>query len=80
MFASPYVADTFDHVKVGVACSTVNVVVVDACSKFAVDVGVNVAVITDEPAPATVMFEPETVATAAVADVYPHVPATDEPP
>ena len=79
-FTSPYVAVTFAHVNVGVACATVRVAVVDAPVKFLVDVGVNVAVITDEPAPATVMFELETVATAVVADVYAHVPATDEPP
>jgi len=28
-FASPYVADTFDHVKVGVALSMVNVAVAE---------------------------------------------------
>ena len=79
-FASPYVAVTFAHVNVGVACATVRVAVVDAPVKFRVELGVNVAVINDEPAPATVMFELETVATAVVADVYAHVPATDEPP
>jgi len=79
-FTSPYVADTFDHVKVGVACPTVRVAVVDADSKFAVEVGVNVAVITDDPAPAIVAVESEMVATDVVAERNDHAPATADPP
>jgi hypothetical protein len=78
-FASPNVAATFDHVNVGVALSTVSVAVVDAPLRFAESVGANVAVITDEPAPVTVTVDPDTVATAVVADEYDHVPATALP-
>ena len=79
-FASPYVADTFDHVNVGVARPTVRVAVVDADSKFAVEVGVNVAVIIDDPPPTTVTVDPDTVATAVVAEPYDHAPTTADPP
>jgi len=40
-------------------------------------VGAKVAVIVDDPAPAIVSVEPETVATEVKADAYDHVPATD---
>jgi hypothetical protein len=79
-FASPYVAVTFDHVNVGVARATVRIADVDADSKFAVDVGVKVAVITDVPPPTTVKVDPATVATAVVAEPYDHAPATADPP
>ena len=79
-FASPYVADTFDHVNVGVALSTVKVAVTDAVLKFAVSAGVNVAVIVDEPAPAIVAVAPLKSATDVSADVYDQVPDTALPP
>ena len=67
-FASPYVADTDDHVNVGVAISTVNVAVVVPTAYLPVSVGVNVAVTTDDPAVNTVTRLPETVATDVVPD------------
>jgi hypothetical protein len=75
-FASPNVAVTFDHVNVGVALSMVNVAVTDDAAKFVKSLGVNVAVITVEPAPVTVTVDPDTVATDVRADAYDHVPAT----
>jgi hypothetical protein len=42
-----------------------------------VSVGVKVAVITEEPAPATVRVEPETLMTDVVADEYENEPGTD---
>ena len=44
-----------------------------------VSVGVNVAVMVDEPAPAIVAVAPLKVATEVSADAYPHAPATAEP-
>lgn len=41
-------------------------------------VGVNVAVIRDDPPPATVVIAPLIVAMDASDDVYDHVPLTDE--
>jgi hypothetical protein len=73
------VADTFDHVNVGVAGSTVSSAVVVALLKFAVSVGANVAVIVDVPAPAMVMAVPDAVAVPAVPDAYVHAPATSAP-
>jgi hypothetical protein len=66
--ASPYVADTDDHVNVGVALSTVNVAVVVRTAYLPESVGVNVAVTTDDPAVNTVTRLPETVATDVVPD------------
>ena len=78
--ASPYVADTFAQLNVGVAFATVNVAVVLTAFRFVVSVGVNVAVTTDDPAPAIVTVFPEIVATDEFADTYPHAPAIDDPP
>jgi len=73
------VADTFDHVNVGVAAPTVSVAVVVAVLKFAVSVGVNVPVIVEVPAPAMVMVVPDAVAVPTVPDAYDHAPATSAP-
>ena len=67
-FASPYVADTDDHVNVGVALPTVRVAVVVRTEYLPVSDGVKVAVTTDEPAVNTVTRLPETVATDGVPD------------
>ena len=80
VFASPYVADTFAQLNVGVAFATVNVAVTDVVEKFVVSLGTNVAVITVEPAPTIVTVLPETVATDVNADAYDHAPAIDDPP
>ena len=66
--ASPYVADTDDHVNVGVALSTVNVAMVVRTAYLPESVGVNVAVTTDDPAVNTVTRLPEIVATDVVPD------------
>jgi hypothetical protein len=71
------VADTFDHVNVGVALAIVRVAVTDVVLKFVESLGANVAVIVDEPAPAIVAVAPLKSATDVSADVYDHVPATD---
>jgi hypothetical protein len=44
---------------------------------LAVSVGVKVAVITEEPAPATVRVEPEILITDGVPDEYEKVPGTE---
>ena len=78
-FASPYVASTLAHVNVGVALATVSVAVTDVVKRFTVSVGMKVAVMVDEPPPATVPVAPLNVATESRADAYVHVPATDAP-
>jgi hypothetical protein len=74
---APYVAVTPDQVKVGVALATVSDAVTDVVLKFVVSLGVNVAVIVDEPAPAIVAVDPVKSATEVSADAYDHVPTTD---
>ena len=70
-------ADTFDHVNVGVAAPTVSVAVTEVVTKLVVLVGVNVAVIVVEPAPAMVAVAPLKSATDVSADAYDQAPATD---
>ena len=66
--ALPNVFDTFDHVNVGVALSTIKVALVVPTANFPVSVGVNVAVTNDDPAVNTVTRLPATVATEVASD------------
>ena len=63
--------------NVGDPLPTVTVIVVVAVLYLVESVGVKVAVITEEPAPATVRVEPETLMTDGVADEYENVPARE---